>query len=117
MNEKVEINKILLGLPNNQRMFRNNVGTGWVGAIVSKIGNILTLRDPRPLNAGLCVGSSDLIGWTTIEVTEDMVGSKLAVFTAIEVKTGRTAITTQQQNFIDYVNKCGGVGKIIRIKS
>ena len=38
------------------------------------------------VNAGLGKGSSDLIGWTPIMITQKMVGKKLAVFTAIEVK-------------------------------
>lgn len=117
MNEKNEINKILLGLPDNRRMFRNNVGMAWSGVIISKGINTITLNNPRPLHAGLCTGSSDLIGWTTIEVTPDMVGKKLAVFTALEVKTGRVQVTAEQQNFIDTVNKSGGIAEIVRTDS
>lgn len=117
MNEHNEINRILLSLPANKRLFRNNVGTGWVGLIVEKRGNSLVLRDPRPLHSGLCKGSSDLIGWTTVEITADMVGNKIAVFTAVEVKTGNVRITEEQKNFIDKVNEAGGIGEVIRIKS
>jgi hypothetical protein len=37
------------------------------------------------LKYGLCLGSSDLIGWTIREITPDMVEKKVAVFTAIQV--------------------------------
>jgi hypothetical protein len=56
------------------RLFRNNTGT---------------LRDAngRPVQFGLCKGSADLIGWKRVTVTPEMVGSIVAVFTSIEVKT------------------------------
>lgn len=117
MTEKNETNRILLELPDNQRMFRNNVGTAWAGVISHKTPSTITLRDPRPLHAGLCVGSSDLIGWTSVEITPDMVGTTVAVFTAIEVKTGNTPATDAQVNFIDQVNAAGGIASIRRIKN
>lgn len=117
MTEKNEINRLLLDLPSNMRLFRNNVGTAWAGVIVAKTSSTITLREARPLHAGLCVGSSDLIGWTTIEITEDMVGEKVAVFTAIEVKAGNTKTTDAQANFVDQVNNAGGMASIKRIKN
>lgn len=116
MTEKNEINRLLLDLPSNMRLFRNNVGTAWAGVIVAKTSSTITLREARPLHAGLCVGSSDLIGWTTVEITEDMVGDKVAVFTAIEVKAGNTKTTDAQANFVDQVNNAGGFASIKRIK-
>jgi ribosomal protein S19 len=40
-----------------------------------------------PVQFGLCKGSADLIGWKRVTVTPEMVGSTVAVFTSIEVKT------------------------------
>ena len=88
MTEKSLLNKIQLSLPNFFRLFRNNTGRGWVGKTNHKNGNVF-IENARPLNAGLTKGSSDLIGWTSIEITPDMVGKKVAIFTAIEAKTGR----------------------------
>ena len=115
MTEKSEINTILLNLPKNTRLFRNNVGQAWVGSIASKSLNRITLENFRPLHAGLCVGSSDLIGWTTVEITPDMVGKYVAVFTAVEVKTGRVPATEAQKNFVEQVNKAGGIAEIKRV--
>lgn len=79
-------------------LFKNNVGK---------------LRDERGniVNFGLCKGSSDLIGWTPITITPDMVGSKIAVFTAVEVKlnkNGKYKATDLQKAFISAVLSNGG---------
>lgn len=114
MKELLIQNQIRLNLPSNVRMFRNNVGLGWTGkSYRSKLGGII-IENPRPLHAGLCTGSSDLIGWTTIKITFDMIGTEIAVFTAIEVKTEKGKIKKEQINFIDQVKKSGGYASVIR---
>lgn len=83
------------------RMFRNNVGSA-------------VTKDGRHIDFGLCRGSSDLIGWSTREITPDMVGRHVAVFTAIEIKTKTGRISDVQQNFIDVVRKAGGIAGVVR---
>jgi hypothetical protein len=104
------------------RMFRNNTAMAWTGSrvirgrygsMVLPEGSVLLL-DARPLHAGLCVGSSDLIGWTPVTVTPDMVGQRLAVFTAIEVKTPKGKTSPEQTNFIDRVKIDGGIAGVAR---
>ena len=104
--EKNIINRVLIKFPT---LFRNNTGKGWVGKIISHTEGILILLNPRPLNTGLCVGSSDLIGWTPIKITHDMVGHTISVFTACEIKTDNLKPTKEQTNFINAVNKQGGI--------
>ena len=82
-------------------IFRNNVG-------------LFKLKDNRYIRTGLCVGSSDLIGWKTTEVTEEMVGHKIAVFVAIEVKTKTGKTSDKQENFIKQVNSAGGIAFVAR---
>ncbi len=64
------------------------------------------------VNAGLGKGSSDLIGWTPTTITQEMVGKKVAVFTAIEVKVpgARTEPSRifDQTLFIEAVKRDGG---------
>lgn len=100
------------------RIFRNNVGTGWQGASVRQWKenghSYMLLKDPRPLHAGLCVGSSDLIGWRIVEVTPEMVGKHVAVFTAIEIKTETGRPTKEQSNFLQVVQMSGGIAGIAR---
>lgn len=91
------------------KLFRNNTGTGWVGKKERIPGGII-IRDPRPLKAGLFKGSSDLIGWTPVRITPEMVGKTVAVFTAIEVKTKNTRLTKPQAQFIRRLLLDGGFG-------
>ncbi len=83
------------------RLWRNNVGT---------------LRDARGsyVAYGLCVGSSDLIGYRVVVVTPEMVGQKVAIFTAIEAKSATGRATDRQQRFIEQVNFDGGIGQVVR---
>jgi hypothetical protein len=59
-------------------------------------------------------GGSDLIGWTTVEVTPEMVGRKVAIFSAIEVKTPTGRPTLEQTRFIEAVRRAGGIACIAR---
>ena len=94
--------RLALGRIKNLRLFRNETGQ---------------LPDPRTdrwVQFGLAKGSSDLIGFKTIEVTPDMIGQKLAVFTSIEVKTAKGKLTPMQHNWLSCVRKAGGITGVAR---
>lgn len=108
MNEETRRQRqIMIGLSGLRRkLFRNNVGMA-----VYKNEN----GDTRTVKYGLCVGSSDTIGWETITITKEMVGKEVAVFLAIETKVkekdkGKPA----QRNFINAVISAGGIAGIAR---
>jgi hypothetical protein len=82
------------------RLWRNNVG-----ALKDAQGQLVTY--------GLCPGSSDLIGFRTVVVTPDMVGQRVALFAAVEVKDGGRP-TDQQQAFINLVQQAGGLAGVAR---
>lgn len=71
-------------------LFRNNVGK-------------LQDRNGRWVSYGLGVGSSDLIGLTN-----------KGRFLAIEAKTDKGRISPEQQDFIQFVNRNGGIAGIVR---
>jgi hypothetical protein len=106
--------KIMIAVSKYSRVFRNNVGTGWTGKISPTKDGGKYIKDARPLKAGLCVGSSDLIGWTEKTVTADMIGQKIAIFTALEIKTATGKATKEQLNFIRVVKQSGGISGIAR---
>lgn len=96
------------------RVFRNNVGMAWAGQVQRMRDGSVLIKNARPLHAGLCAGSSDLIGWTVVEITPDMVGRKIAVFTAVETKTATGKATTEQLHFINTVRAAGGFSGVAR---
>ena len=94
--------RLALGTNPNARIFRNQVGS---------------LPDPRTgrlVTFGLAKGSADLIGWRTITVTPAMVGTRLAVFTSIEVKTPTGRVRPEQQAWLQAVQQAGGIAIIAR---
>jgi len=94
--------RLALGTNPHLRLFRNNTGT---------------LPDPktgRPIQFGLARGSSDLVGWRSVVITPDMVGQRVAVFTAIEIKTPTGRITPAQRAWLEAVTKAGGIAGIAR---
>lgn len=102
------------------RLFRNNLYPGYggeairisePGALYMDPGDVL-VRQARVIRPGFPNGSSDLIGFVPIEVTEEMIGKKIAVFMACEVKSPGGKVTKAQDNFIGYIRAQGGVSLV-----
>jgi len=115
MIEAALTRRIQVGLTNaDTRIWRNNVGTAWQGQVTRNRDGSITIRNPRPVTFGLCEGSSDLIGARSVQVTPEMVGRRVAVFAAVEVKTDAGRATDMQQQFIQTVRFLGGFAGIAR---
>jgi hypothetical protein len=122
MSEHAIQNEIRLGISGKATMFRNNVGTAYVGEVYRPNGiqsvtvspADVVIRNARILHAGLCEGSSDLIGWRSLIITPDMVGERIAVFAALEVKSKTGRATAGQKNFCDRVIQAGGLAGIVK---
>ena len=117
MSEAAETKRqILKGCEWGSKLFRHNVGTGWTSnqSMWGSGRGKLTLTNPRPLQAGLCKGGSDIIGWTPVRITDEMVGQTVAVFTAVEIKFGRGVPAKIQIAFIRAVHKDGGLAGVSR---
>jgi hypothetical protein len=113
--ESILLRQIQLALsPAGTRVWRNNVATGWVGDVQRLSGNDVYIRNARPLHAGLCKGSSDLLGFHPVRVTAEMIGRNVAVFLAIEGKTGRARTTAEQDTFLRAVEHAGGIAIVGR---
>lgn len=95
-------------------LFRNAVAFAWVGKVIRRIADRLVLERPRAIQAGLCEGSSDLIGWTPVTITPEMVGETVAVFTAFEVKLRTGRPDDGQRNFITRVQDAGGIAAVVK---
>jgi len=122
--EKIILNDRLLNLNQNERLFRINAGMAWTAspkqiyrptkriAIFVQPGD-LVLKHARPFH-GAPTGWPDLCGWTEIEVTSDMVGQKIAVFTGEEIKaTGSPKLKNRQKLYQDIILRMGGIFKVL----
>lgn len=78
------------------RLFRNNTGR-----IQAKSGAWVQF--------GLCVGSSDLIGWKSRQIMPEDVGKRIAVFVAVEAKSLNGRLTEEQEAFLGCVAEAGGI--------
>lgn len=102
MSEQQTQQEIRLALSRGDtRLWRNNTGT-------------LYDRQGRPVQFGLCKGSSDLIGLRSIMVGPEHLGQRLAVFAAIEVKSAAGRATAEQAAFIEQVQAMGGLAGVAR---
>lgn len=104
-SEETDItNRIMLAIsPLGARVFKNVRGL------------FLTLDGKRKVRAGLQFdGASDLIGFTSVTVTPEMVGRKIAVFTALEVKTQKGRASGAQEKFINLARYHGAIASVVR---
>ena len=124
MNEKqlqTEIHKEL-GSRSDVRVFRNNVGTAFMGKAVTiqrpvsvkLLSGDVVIRNARRVKFGLHEGSSDLIGWRRILITPAMVGKRIAQFFSVEIKTQRGRVSEAQDQWGNVVNNHGGCAGVVR---
>ncbi len=106
--------RLAIGRIPHARLFRNNVGEAWHGAVVDRGAGAITLLRPTRIVYGLCDGSSDLIGLTQVVITPEMAGQTVAIFTAGEVKRPGVSVPKHQQNFLDFVAAFGGRAAVLR---
>lgn len=108
--------RVLLALSaNGARLFRNNVGNGYLGELVTVLPNgDCVLRAWRRVQFGLAPGAADLIGWRSLTVRPEHVGHQLALFAACEVKSARGRETPAQHDFLAAVRAAGGIACLAR---
>lgn len=123
MSDQAFLARILLACSRGAtRLFRNNVGVGWIGKVEKPSRPIqvmiypgdVVIRKARPLHAGLCEGSGDLIGWESREIKPEHVGQTWAVFASLEAKEGAGRLSPSQRNFRDQVLAAGGIAGEVR---
>ena len=105
MNQETKIqNLILMALSKaGCLVFRNETAGAWVGKVLHKDANQVTLTDARMIRFGLAVGSSDIVGI-----------APCGRFLAVEIKTSKGRATKEQLRFIDAVNSAGGIAGVAR---
>lgn len=96
--------QLAIGSKPDYRVFRNQVGVGFVG------------QPPNltRVSMGLCPGSGDLIGWVTRVIQPEDVGKDVAVFLSLEVKLANGRIQDNQCKWLCAVRNAGGIAAIVR---
>lgn len=101
----------------NIRLFRTNVALAWVGDKVVKLpnGDVL-LKNGRPMKVGV-EGMSDTNGWVSRTVVPNMVGQRVAIYTALEIKTPDHRTNKdrleKQLAFLETVKQHGGIAGMV----
>ena len=109
LSEKQIIDLVLVAHP---MMFRNAVGYGIATnpKAIHKLKNRGYLVDKgTPIRFGLIAGSSDMIGFEPVVITQDMVGKKIAIFQSIEIKTEHDKLSKDQRKWNKAVMDAGGI--------
>lgn len=126
MSDAPFLNRLRKEFGRTMRLFRNEVvGAAWTAPrervfhgpsdrpIRLQEGDVL-LRNPKRFNAGLYKGSSDLVGWRPLTITEEMVGQQVAQFVSIEAKEGAGRLSEQQRRWLETVERQGGFAIVAR---
>ena len=114
MKESDIQNQILIELSKQGTVaFRINAGSFWAGEIMSNKDNMLLMKNPRKVQ-GAPEGTSDIIGVTSVMITTEMVGTRVGVFTAIEVKKPGQNPKPHQVNFLSQMRSRGALAGVAR---
>lgn len=89
----------------NVRLFRANVGDGWVGQVAGRNSREMVLMNYRRFSTGLPKGTPDLIGFRQN-------ADGIAQFAFIEVKRPGGRIRPEQKHMIEFLLEHGAVGGI-----
>lgn len=93
------------------KLFRNSRGVERVAQKDCKSCQ----RFGRVVSYGLANGAPDLVGWISVVVTPDMVGTTVALFVGIEAKRQLGGVVSEaQQRFLDALRRDGAVQGVAR---
>jgi hypothetical protein len=115
LSEEAVQSRVRLAAPKRNRvLWRNNRG-----ALLNEVGVPVRfgLANESPA-MGKALRSADLIGWERVLVTEEMVGTHVAVFVAEEVKRGDWTYTGDEHEraqlaFLNLVLRDGGYARFV----
>lgn len=115
MSEHRIQNEIRNALAGECMLFRANVGRAWTGTDFIKLPNgDMLIKNPRPFDTGLPPGFGDTFGVAARIITAEMVGQKVGVYIAGEVKDERGRVSDKQAAYLRAVNNNGGAADVWR---
>lgn len=125
--EHVLLRQILAkdGASNHHRLWRNETGVYHAGHIVFrntgpraverwiKPGQVIMERESR-VTAGLCPGSSDLVGILSVPVRLLDPDSEIGIFMGLEGKASTTTVQENQERWMEVIRQLGGIADVVR---
>lgn len=105
-----------------QRRFRSNSGMAWVSdkkLFIKKATTVrlfpgdVVLRQARAFH-GMIPGWFDYIGWDSVVITQEMVGTTVAVFAGDEIKTDSDRLRPPQRRLGECLARMGGCWRVVR---
>jgi len=103
-----EIRGILNAAGTSFRTWRNNVGS------LRRCNCPECRGDHVPVRFGLAEGSADLVGIHNVTITPEMVGHRVGIFLAVEVKTPVGRLSKEQKAWLKTVSDFGGRVEVLR---
>lgn len=106
---------LALGACADVRIFRNVVTLAHVGKVIKRWpGGRIMLDHAQTIQAGLLVGSADLVGWKSQEILPQHVGQVWARWLSAEVKTDSGRPSPEQITWRENVLRAGGIAGVVR---
>ena len=111
--KKLENERLGAVNPNTERMFRFHSAKAWVGPWERLRDGKILVGPGAQLIQGAPTGWPDTAGWKTIEITKEMVGTKVAVFVGEELKaTG--GLSPEQKRLGKLIKAMFGIFRVAR---
>jgi hypothetical protein len=116
VNGTTLIQHILLNVSHGLvRLWRQNAGTAWAGKAkkYAKLDHVtvypgdVVVRQGQPVQLGE-EGIADLVGYSIVTITPEMVGQRVAIFSAVEVKGEGDTPKATQLAYIERIRQHGG---------
>ena len=93
----------------------NNSGNAWVGKLLKHMGSQVVLGFARKMSFGVfSPGGPDMLGIKTMTITPDMVGKRIGVFLATEIKDPlKGRLTVEQIEVLDMLRQRGAIAGVV----
>jgi hypothetical protein len=95
------------------RLFRQQSALAWAGKVIARTSNTVTIVHPHAMKLGT-MGQSDVGGLTSVIITPEMLGQRIAIDVQIEAKFGTGRATPEQTAYIHMIRTLGGRAGIAR---
>lgn len=95
------------------RIFRQQSAMAWAGKVVHRTATTITIANPYALRIGT-PGMADLGGLTSVIITPEMIGQRIAIDVQIECKSRGKYPTPDQRHYLSVMQALGARSGVAR---